>query len=115
MTKHRRAATTRSVPAETPERLLELTQEHIRPLIGLIDRQKEAGADDELSIISKHPRRLSCGVQPFSSDKYPQERLGPPRQQHGFTRFLLPGAYVPAVSRAYLSRKLSRPLPTKDG
>src|SRR5215831_12521694 len=25
------------------------------------------------------------------------------------------GAYVPAVSRAYLSRKLTRPLPTKDG
>ena len=48
MTKHRRSATTRSVPAETPDRLLELTQEHIRPLIGLIDRLNEAGAEDEL-------------------------------------------------------------------
>jgi len=35
MTKRRRSATTRSVPAESPDRLLELTQEHIRPLIGL--------------------------------------------------------------------------------
>jgi len=29
--------------------------------------------------------------------------------------FSFRGAYVPAVSRAYLSRKLTRPLPTKDG
>ena len=33
MTNRRRSATTRSVPAQTPEQLLELTQEHIRPLI----------------------------------------------------------------------------------
>ena len=32
MTNRRRSATTRSVPAQTPEQLLELTQEHIRPL-----------------------------------------------------------------------------------
>ena len=51
MTKHRHSATTRSVPAETPERLLELTQEHIRPLIALIDRLNEAGAEDELKVI----------------------------------------------------------------
>ena len=31
------------------------------------------------------------------------------------TRLPHPGAYVPAVSQGYLSRKLSRPLPTKDG
>ena len=31
MTKRRRSATTRSVPAQTPEQLLELTQKHIRP------------------------------------------------------------------------------------
>ena len=42
MTNRRRSATTRSVPAETPERLLELTQEHIRPLIPLIDRLSAA-------------------------------------------------------------------------
>jgi hypothetical protein len=34
MTNRRRSATTRSVPAQTSEQLLELTQEHIRPLIG---------------------------------------------------------------------------------
>ena len=31
------------------------------------------------------------------------------------TRLPHPGAYVPAVSQGYLSRKLPRPLPTKDG
>ena len=35
MTNRRRSATTRSVSAQTPEQLLELTQEHIRPLIAL--------------------------------------------------------------------------------
>jgi len=52
MTNRRRSATTRSVPAQTPEQLLELTQEHIRPLIPLIDRLNEAGAEDELKVIS---------------------------------------------------------------
>ena len=69
MTNRRRSATTRSVPAETPERLLELTQEHIRPLIGLIDRLNDAGAEDELRVISKQLTRLSFRVQPLSSDK----------------------------------------------
>ena len=67
MTKRRRS--TRSVPAETPEQLLERTQEHIRPLIGLIDRLNEAGAEDELRVISKQLTRLSFRVQPLSSDK----------------------------------------------
>ena len=53
MTNRRRSATTRSAPAETPDRLLELTQEHIRPLIGVIDRLNEADAEDELRVISK--------------------------------------------------------------
>ena len=69
MTNRRRSATTRSVPAQTPEQLLELTQEHIRPLIGLIDRLNEAGAEDELRVISKQLTRLSFRVQPFSSDR----------------------------------------------
>ena len=38
MTNRRRSAPARSVPGQTPEQLLELTQEHIRPLIGMIDR-----------------------------------------------------------------------------
>src|SRR5262249_49039276 len=78
MTNRRRSATTRSVPAETPERLLELTQEHIRPLIGLIDRLNEAGAEDELRVISKQLTRLSFRVQPLSSDNSPQEPLAKP-------------------------------------
>ena len=69
MTKHRRSATTRSVSAKTPERLLELTQEHIRPLIGLIDRLNEAGAEDELRVIGKQLTRLCFRVQPLPSDK----------------------------------------------
>jgi hypothetical protein len=69
MTNRRRSATTRSVPAQSPEQLLELTQEHIRPLIGLIDRLSEAGAENELRVISKQLTRLSFRVQPLSSDK----------------------------------------------
>ena len=69
MTRHRRSAPTRSVPAETPDRLLELTQEHIRPLIGLIDRLNDAGAEDELRVISKQLTRLSFRAQPPPSGK----------------------------------------------
>src|SRR5262249_56317549 len=42
MTNRRRSATARSVPAQTPEQLLELTQQHIRPLIPLITRLNAA-------------------------------------------------------------------------
>jgi len=69
MTKRRRSATTRSVPAETPEQLLELAQEHIRPLIGVIDRLNAADAEDELQVISKQLARLSFRVQPLRSGK----------------------------------------------
>jgi len=68
MTIRRRSATTRSVPAETPKQLLELAQEHIRPLIGVIDRLNEANAEDELRVISKQLTRLCFRVQPLPSD-----------------------------------------------
>jgi hypothetical protein len=84
MTNRRRSVTTRSVPAETPERLLELTQEHIRPLIGLIDRLNEAGAEDELRVISKQLTRLSFRVQPLSSDSARHTAAA-------LTRILFPG------------------------
>jgi len=58
MTNRRRSATTRSVPAASPEQLLEVAQEHIRPLIGVIDRLNEADAEDELRVISKQLTRL---------------------------------------------------------
>ena len=69
MTKRPRSATTRSVPAQTPEQLLELAQDHIRPLIGVIDQLNEADAEDELRVISKQLTRLSFRVQPLSSGK----------------------------------------------
>src|SRR5262249_18045695 len=116
MTNRRRSATTRSVPAQTPEQLLELTQEHIRPLIGLIDRLNEAGAEDELRVISKHPPRLPFGVTPLPNEKSPQEPPGPPRQQHGAHSLSLSGALMFRPCHGRTSpRKLSRPLPTKDG
>jgi hypothetical protein len=58
MNKRRRSATTRSVPARSPEQLLEVAQEHIRPLIGVIDQLNEADAKDELRVISKQLTRL---------------------------------------------------------
>jgi hypothetical protein len=51
------------VPAQTPEQLLELAQEHIRPLIEVIDRLNEADAEDELGVISKQLTRLCLRVQ----------------------------------------------------
>jgi hypothetical protein len=71
MTNRRRSGTTRSrsVPAQTPEQLLELAQEHIRPLIEVIDRLNEADAEDELRVINKQLTRLCFRVQPLPSDK----------------------------------------------
>jgi hypothetical protein len=69
MTSRRRSATTRSVPAKTPEQLLELAQKHIRPLIDVIDRLNEVDAEDELRVISKQLTRLCFRVQPLPSDK----------------------------------------------
>ena len=69
MTNRRRSATTRSLPAQTPEQLLELAQKYIRPLIEVIDRLNEADAEDELKVISKQLTRLSFRVQPLPSDK----------------------------------------------
>ena len=68
MTNRRRSATTRSVPAQTPEQLLEQAQEYIRPLIGVIDRLNEANAEDELKVISRQLTRLSFRAQPLPSD-----------------------------------------------
>jgi hypothetical protein len=69
MTKGRRSATARPVPAQTPEQLLELTQEHIRPLIAMIDRLNEAGAEHELRVITKQLTRLVFRAQPLPSGK----------------------------------------------
>src|SRR5262249_55870681 len=69
VTNRRRSATARSVPAQTPEQLLELTQEHIRPLIAMIDRLKEAGAEQELRVITKQLTRLVFRAQPLPSGK----------------------------------------------
>ena len=69
MTNRRRSATTPPGPAKTPEQLLELAQKHIRPLINVIDRLNEVGAEDELRVISKQLTRLSFRVQPLPSDK----------------------------------------------
>jgi hypothetical protein len=69
MTNRRGPTIARLVPARTPEQLFELTQEHIRPLIGLIDRLNEVGAEDELSVIGKQLTRLVCRAQPLRSGK----------------------------------------------
>jgi len=68
MTNRRRFATIRSVSAQTPEQLLELAQEYIRPLIGIIDRLNEADAEDEVRVISNQLTRLVFRVQPLPRD-----------------------------------------------
>ncbi len=65
MTNRRRSATTHSVRAQIPEQLLELTQEYIRPLIGMIDELNEAGAEDELRVIRQQLTRLVFRAQPL--------------------------------------------------
>src|SRR5262249_17927725 len=66
MSNRRRSATVRSVPDPTPEQLLEMAQENIRPVI---DPLNEAEAEDELRVISKQLTRLSFRAQPLPSDK----------------------------------------------
>jgi hypothetical protein len=69
MTNRRGSTTARLVQAKAGEQLFELAQEHIRPLIGVIDRLNEAKAEDELRVISKQLTRLSFRAQPLPSDK----------------------------------------------
>ena len=65
MTDRRGSAAARSVPAEASEQLFDLSQEHIRPLIGLIDRLNEVGAEHELRVIAKQLTRLVYRAQPL--------------------------------------------------
>jgi len=65
MTNHRGSATARPV-SEAPEQLFDLTQEHIRPPIGLIDRLNEVSAEDELRVIAKQLTRLVYRAHPLS-------------------------------------------------
>jgi len=74
MIDRRRSAAARLVPPQTPERPFELTQEHIRPLLAMIDRLNEAGAEDELRVISKQLTRLVYRAQLFPTGKYPEIR-----------------------------------------
>ena len=65
MTNRRGSTTARWVPAKAPEQLFDLTQEHIRPLIGLIDRLNEVGAEDELGVVAQQLTRLVYRAQPL--------------------------------------------------
>ena len=65
MTNRRGSTTARWVSAKAPEQLFDLTQEHIRPLIGLIDRLNEVGAEHELRVIAKQLTRLVYRAQPL--------------------------------------------------
>ena len=64
MTNHG-GSTTARLASGAPEQLFDLTQEHIRPLIGLIDRLNELGAEDELKVIAKQLTRLIYRAQPL--------------------------------------------------
>ena len=71
MTNHRGSTTARPVSG-IPEQLFDLSQEHIRPLIGLIDRLNEVGAEDELRVIRQQLTRLLFRAQPL-----PQRQVAP--------------------------------------
>ncbi len=100
--------------SQTPEQLLELTQEHIRPLIPLIDRLNEAGAEDELKVISKVVvvnsalRRLypvSCalgnGVLPWPRPRaFPARSLRRPPSEDGCRELLCGRRLATPIFRA---------------
>jgi hypothetical protein len=65
MTNRRGSTTARSVQDKTGEHLLERSQEHIRPLIGMIDELNEVGAEDELRVIRQQLTRLVFRAQPL--------------------------------------------------
>ena len=65
MTSRRGSTPARLVQAKTGEQLFERTQEHIRPLIGMIDELNEAGAEDELRVIRQQLTRLVFRAQPL--------------------------------------------------
>jgi hypothetical protein len=90
MTNRRRSPTARSVPAQTPVQLLALSQEYIRPLIGMIDRLNEAGAEDELRVITKQLTQLVFRPQPF-----PQRQVTPRAARHADRKSRL--EFCPAV------------------
>ena len=74
MTNRRGATTARLVQAKTDEQLFERTQEHIRPLIAMIDElnEVEVGAEDELRVIRQQLTRLVFRAQPL-----PQRQVAP--------------------------------------
>ena len=69
MTNRRGSTTARLVQAKTGEQLFERTQEHIRPLIAMIDELNEVGAEDELRVIRQ---QLVFRAQPL-----PQRQVAP--------------------------------------
>ena len=65
MTNRRGSTTARLVQAKTGEQLFERTQEHIRPLIGMIDELNDVGAEDELRVIRQQLTRLVFSAEPL--------------------------------------------------
>src|SRR5262249_14239451 len=72
MTNRRASTTARLVQAKTGEQLFERTQEHIRPMIAMIDELNEVGAEDELRVIRQQRTRLVFRAQPL-----PQRQVAP--------------------------------------
>jgi hypothetical protein len=77
MTNRRGSTPPRLAQAKTGERLFERTQEHIRPLIGMIDKLNEVGAEDELRVIRQQLTRLLFRAQ-LLPQRVPKSRSGPP-------------------------------------
>jgi hypothetical protein len=82
------------------EQLFELTQEHIRPLIGVIDRLNEVGVEDELSAALAGCARASSG----------HAAAAPPRSVMNSRRLTLNiGGVLPPWRRRSVYRTLNLP------
>jgi hypothetical protein len=66
MTNRRGSTTARLVRAKAGKQLFEQTQDHIRPLIGMIDELNEVGAEDELRVLRQQLTRLVFRAQPLT-------------------------------------------------
>ena len=82
----------------------------------IIEHALDSGYPSAVAESMLHARRGAAHIREASrTDPRSVEPTVRVKENRRELAFSSRGTYVPAVSRAYLSRKLDRPLPTKDG